>query len=298
MIRVREGSREDTGRILEISAQIWDGHDYVPLVLEEWLAASDGELLVAEVDGVLAGFAYRTWLFPGHAWLQGIRTDPAFRGRGVGRALSLELIDRSRRDGASHISLSTYFDNEPSIRIVESLGFRRVASFVYLERRTDDGPLPATMDPGIDVPTKEETERFVSASPYLATARGWYPVDWVFLPFHDRPRAFVEKTPYRMGVRKGRVWRSLLCAAFDRGSCEPAFLSFLDGDPGDFPALFERASRDLAATAWESMVPKSGSDVAPALASLRALGFTPWQDGNEDVYCYDLASSDVRSPRR
>ncbi|MGD9676465.1 MAG: hypothetical protein AB7V19_07265 [Candidatus Bipolaricaulia bacterium] len=39
------------------------------------------------------------------------------------------------------------------------------------------------------------------------------------------------------------------------------------------------------------MVPKHGADVASALAALRTLGFTPWQDGEEDVFCYQLVLS-------
>ncbi len=294
MIHIRKARQEDTKRILAISAQIWDGNDYVPSALADWLANPSGELLVAEVDGTVASFAYRTWLLPGHAWLQGIRTDPAYRGKGVGRTLSRALIDRSCQDGATRISLSTYFDNTPSIRIIESLGFERVASFVYLERTEKASPLPATADPGITEPTLDEVVQLVSASPYLATAHGWYPFEWLFLPFAARPQVFLEKTPYRIGTRSNGGWRSLLCASPGREDGDAAFLSFLDGDPSDFAALLVQASRDLATTMWESMIPRRGEDVALALASLRRLGFSPWQDGKEDVLCYDLVVSRLK----
>jgi len=293
MIRVRRATRHDAQRILEISAKIWDGGDYVPSVLEEWLTAPDGELLVAEIDGTVAGLAYRTWLLPGHAWLQGIRTDPAYRGKGAGRELSRALIARSRQEGAARISLSTYFDNAPSIHIIESFGFERVASFVYLERTSAAPGLGATLDPEIAEPTAEEAERFIAASPFLATAQGWYPSQWFFLPFAVRPQTFLERTPYRIGVRRGAAWRSLLCASPGREPDEAAFLSFLDGDPCDFGALVARASSELAASGWESMIPKRGPDAAVALRGLQDLGFTPWQSGEEDVFCYDLSLHDA-----
>ncbi|MDD5263365.1 MAG: GNAT family N-acetyltransferase [Candidatus Bipolaricaulis sp.] len=294
MIRIRRATQQDTERILAISAQVWDGNDYVPSILADWLVDPSGELLVAEVDDAVASFAYRTWLLPGHAWLQGIRTDPAYRGRGVGRALSRALIDRAWRAGAARISLSTYFDNTPSIRIIESLGFERVASFVFLERTEEAPPLPATADPGVAEPTPDEAARFILASSSLATARGWYPFEWLFLPFAARPEAFLEKTPYRIGVRSGDGWRSLLCASPGRGAGDASFLSFLDGDSRDFAALVAKASRDLATTTWESMIPRRGEDVAPALPSLLELGFKPWQDGSEDVLCYDLVASHLK----
>lgn len=291
MIHIRRATSEDTERILAISAQVWDGNDYVPSTLSDWLVDPSGELLVAEVDGVVASFAYRTWLLPGHAWLQGIRTDPARRGKGLGKALSHALVDRAWQAGATRISLSTYFDNAPSIRIIESLGFERVASFVLVERTEKAPPLPATAHPGATEPTPDEAARFILASPCLATARGWYPFEWLFLPFAARPEAFLEKTPYRIGVRSGDGWRSLLCASPGRGAGDAAFLSFLDGDPRDFAPLVAQASRDLGTSTWESMIPRRGEDVALALTPLLGLGFTPWQDGREDVLCYELVAS-------
>ena len=132
-MEVRRARPADRQRILDISAQIWDGYDYVPLMLDEWLAGTAGELLVAALDGDVAAFSYRTWVAEGHAWLQGIRTDTALRGKGLGRALTERSIERAWADGARRIGLSTYIDNHASMHIVESFGFRRMASFVYLE---------------------------------------------------------------------------------------------------------------------------------------------------------------------
>ena len=87
-MEVRPARPADRQRILDISAQIWDGYDYVPRLLDEWLAGTAGELLVAVLNGVVAAFSYRTWVAEEHAWLQGIRTDTALRGKGLGRALT------------------------------------------------------------------------------------------------------------------------------------------------------------------------------------------------------------------
>ena len=53
---------EDRARVCEISAQIWDGEDYVPNQFDDWLTDSEGAVIGAELDGTLIAFARRTWL--------------------------------------------------------------------------------------------------------------------------------------------------------------------------------------------------------------------------------------------
>jgi GNAT superfamily N-acetyltransferase len=113
-MEVRPARPADRQRILDISARTWDSHNYVPLMLDEWLAGAAGELLVAVLDGGGAAFSYQTWVADGHAWLQGIRTDTALRGKGLGGALTKSSIESSRADGARRIGLSTYIDNHAS----------------------------------------------------------------------------------------------------------------------------------------------------------------------------------------
>jgi len=176
-MEIRIAREADRERILAISAQVWDGYDYVPRVLDAWLSGEDGELLVALLDGSVAAFSYRTWLAERHAWLQGIRTDTARRGRGAGRALTEASLERSWRDGAQRIGLSTYRDNAESMHIVEAYGFRRVASFVYLE---GDLPEGAGLSSGtIHALPEDAAIRFVADSDYLERAGGRFARDVV-----------------------------------------------------------------------------------------------------------------------
>lgn len=287
---VRNAVAADSPRIVAISAQIWDGHDYVPDVLGRWLADRRGEVLVAEIDGTVAAFAYRTWLADGHAWLQGIRADPALQGRGAGRALTGELVERCRRDGARRIGLSTYVDNEASIHLIESFGFQRKASFVYLE-----GPRVTTAEASGNAGgeavrvSEEELAAFIRQSAFLRVACGRFPSEWRFIELAREPGVALGWAPYRLGVRRGGRLTSALCASYPgRPDQDGAFLSFLEGDPRDAAALLARAADDLEAPSWEAMIPKKSSEEAPALAMLRALGFTSWNAFVEDAFSYEL----------
>ena len=285
-MNIRTATVADRDRILAISAQIWEGYDYVPSVLDEWLAGSEGELLVAVLDGVVAAFSYRTWLADGHAWLQGIRTDEALRGRGSGKALTERSLSRAWEEGARRVGLSTHIDNQASMHIVESFGFRRVASFVYLE-----GELPGGSDggdPHIVALPEEEAAQFVAGSDSLELAGGRFAWEWKFLEFDWLPRAALAWAPYRIGIRRNGQIAAALCASPGATPSDAAFLSFLDGEPGDLVALLEHAQAELRVTKWESMVPKRGDRGAKALAVLREAGLRSWSEYSEDVFAYEL----------
>jgi ribosomal protein S18 acetylase RimI-like enzyme len=285
-MEIRTAREADRESILAISSQVWDGYDYVPRVLDAWLSGQDGELLVALLDGSVAAFSYRTWLAEGHAWLQGIRTDTAKRGRGAGRALTEASIERSWRDGARRIGLSTYRDNAESMHIVEAYGFQRVASFVYLE---GDLPEGAGLASGtINVLPEDAAIRRVADSGYLERAGGRFARDWKFLAFAWAPRVALGWAPYRIGVWRDGAWVAALCASPPDGPSDAAFLSFLDGDSEDMAALLRVARSDLKVEKWEAMVPKDGERERGTLGLLRELGMRSWSEFEDDVFVYEL----------
>lgn len=59
----------------------------------------------------------------------GIYVDPSAQRRGVGRALYCELFRRLRKAGFHTVVAGITLPNEPSVRLHEALGFRRVGVF-------------------------------------------------------------------------------------------------------------------------------------------------------------------------
>ncbi len=288
-IELRPLAPEDRPRIVEISSQIWDGHDYVPELLDEWFADADGEVVGALLDGGLVGFARRTWLAPGLAWFEGIRTDPGCRGRGVGRAITEHLIHQARAGGASRISLSTYIRNEASIHIIESYGFERVAAFVYRERPADAPPIETSpeADPHIGVATEEETIDFVADSPFLQLAHRRFPRGWRFFPFDHDPVAAVARMAVRLGWRSSRL-EAVLCSRWPPGVSKTV-INFLDGEPEAMRGLLRHALALYPGAETAFMVPAAAGKVAAVDSLLDEHGFALWADGDPDVFLYELS---------
>lgn len=83
--------------------------------------------LIAEVDGVFAGYAYATPFRPRAAYRwsveESIYVAPDFRGQGVGRALLTAVIEASRARGMRHL-IAAISGGEPSISFHAAHGFR------------------------------------------------------------------------------------------------------------------------------------------------------------------------------
>lgn len=95
--------------------------------------AARGVILVGEVEGAVAGaLAYypagrieSDWLPRDWAYFRALAVLPAYRGRGVGRALTVACIDRARSEGAAALALHTTEGMPVARAMYERMGFVR-----------------------------------------------------------------------------------------------------------------------------------------------------------------------------
>ena len=79
----------------------------------------------AVVDGALVGYA-GLWFDGFDAPVMTIGTDERFQGRGLGRRMLENLLDRARTLSAAVVLLEVRVDNDPAIHLYESVGFERL----------------------------------------------------------------------------------------------------------------------------------------------------------------------------
>ena len=88
------------------------------------------ELIVAEVDGDIAGFLqvsflpYLTYQGGWRALIEGVRVDKKYRGEGVGRALFEHAIGRARAKNCHVVQLTTDKKRPEALAFYEKLGFK------------------------------------------------------------------------------------------------------------------------------------------------------------------------------
>lgn len=90
-------------------------------------------LLVArdpDIVGMLTLAAFRTPTGY-HAWIEDVVVDSAFRGRGIGEALTRAGLERARELGVHEVNLTTRPAREAANRLYQRLGFQQRQTNVY-----------------------------------------------------------------------------------------------------------------------------------------------------------------------
>ena len=132
-VKIRKAKPSDKAPILEISKKIWSGHDYLPEVLDDWLADKNARLFVATVNGKTVGVAHASLQTPHIAWLEGVRIHEQYRGLGIAGKLNKALVEWARRRGARVARLSTGSRNHASRKHLQKIGFPVIQTFQRLD---------------------------------------------------------------------------------------------------------------------------------------------------------------------
>jgi GNAT superfamily N-acetyltransferase len=122
--RLRFSDRDD---VLEISRHVWEGHDYVPLVFEQWLKDKNSYFCGVEVDGRVVAFGNLHLIENKRTgWMEGLRVHPDFRGRGYANDLTSFLVRKGEDLGVDRLRYTTGENNAASLKLASKAGFSRL----------------------------------------------------------------------------------------------------------------------------------------------------------------------------
>ena len=133
----------DRDRVMEISRDIWDGHDYIPRVFDEWLADAGASFQAAELDGVVVGLQRLRPYAHGLVWYEGLRVASTHRRQGLARAMLASAIAEAKEQGFREMRLGTA--NRDAIHLFETAGFRRLVDARWWRGQRVEGGEPARM---------------------------------------------------------------------------------------------------------------------------------------------------------
>lgn len=301
---IRQVLPKDKPRMLEISATIWDGYDYIPNVADYWLSGKGGITLGVEIDEKLLGFARLTTLSEDTCWLEGIRVDEKARGLGLGKALTEAMVSTAKEKGYSHIELSSFVENYESLGIVKKKGFTEKAAYKYYEylgSKSNESQSTGIGGIGVEIkPISKEVlqtpESFealyqrVTASEGLKSRRGYFSYDWTFKEFgREDLKALIEvQGLYELCWSLENSWHNqtprcslmALSKRFAKGSYET--LHWVEHSAFVEASLYIGTERAKAAgETFNCMLPVAESLFAKAVDGLEMLS-----DEEEDVFVF------------
>jgi GNAT superfamily N-acetyltransferase len=99
-------------------------------------------VLLAEDEGQVAGFAlwfftFSTWLGKPGLYLEDLFVRPELRGRGIGKAMMIELARVAVREGCGRFEWAVLDWNQPAIDFYRSLGARLMEEWVVCRLEGD-----------------------------------------------------------------------------------------------------------------------------------------------------------------
>ena len=137
--RIRPAERDDLPAInaiyneeIRTGVATWDYEPWTIEARERWFSEHDPlePVLVAEVDGEIAGFAYLSWYRPkaGYRYTREntVYIDAAYHRRGLGARLLEALIEQARARRIRALIAQIETSNEASIALHERYGFVRL----------------------------------------------------------------------------------------------------------------------------------------------------------------------------
>jgi len=131
--QIKPITQSDKARVCAISAQLWDGDDYIPFVFDEWVKGEESDFTGLWVENQLIAYNRLVYLTAEDAWLEGLRKDQDCPYKGVAQLLfTYHLNNLQKKKQIKSLRLSTYFDNTASIILHERWGFKKILELSLL----------------------------------------------------------------------------------------------------------------------------------------------------------------------
>ena len=132
-VYIRAAKESDRPKMLAIAEGTWDGHDYLPHVLDAWFADDKGVFRVMIYQDEVVAIGKLSSLGDGEWWLEGLRVAPSMRGRGAARIMHHYMVGQARQIADGVVRFSTAGSNEAVAKLAAETGFQLVVAYVPFE---------------------------------------------------------------------------------------------------------------------------------------------------------------------
>jgi GNAT superfamily N-acetyltransferase len=275
----------DTQDVMDLTKEIWDGHDYVPYVWQRWLADAHGILAVAEYGGRVVGLANLAWKGSNEWWSQGLRVHPEFQGQGIASRLHEYILDAWQTTRGGVLRLATSSARLPVHHLCQRTGFTRRGEYrVYFAPSLSDKKAPFRPLLLSEAPTAVEYAR---RSPLFALSNALIYLEWYWGELtRERVEEIIQRGHAFWWLGESGEIAGLLCIAIDEDEEEGIgpyiqLLACREADLPDLLADYRRLAGEMGYERAEWMAPEK----EVILLVLRGAGYQ--SDWENSLYLFE-----------
>ncbi len=292
-LRIRAASEADRAQLEAIAAQTWDGDDYLPRVIDDWLKDPHDGFYVATLRDRVVGVIKLTRFAPGEWWMEGLRVDPAYQGHGFARILHHFVINQVRQRGEGTVRFATAAHNEAVRQLARETGFERVACYLPYGADILDEPVQGWQQ--LTAADLGRVRAWLDQSAHYARAQQSMEWDWTYYRITDarlRERLDAGLVYGWPGSANGNMTPGGVLivnpTGNDRWPGDPTLkVAYFDVPDADLaPAAHDM--RRLAATCNRSRVRIKLYNAPERITALEAAGFEHEWDGEVWLYSRDV----------
>jgi len=152
-IEVRPAVAADREAVLAFGGEDHEAGAVTAKRWDAWLADERGALLVAVLDGRPVGVVDVRLMSADTGWLEGLRVDPACRGRGVGRALLSRALAAADERGVAIVRQFVAPNDTIGQKLLRRFGFAHIAEVERYE-----APALVEEETGLGIEAEVEAE--------------------------------------------------------------------------------------------------------------------------------------------
>lgn len=137
-INIRFAQIEDREAVLAFCQNTWENQsDYIVKVWDKWFIDTDGKIFVAVINDIPVGVARILLMSNSEAWLEGLRVDSIYRGRGIASTLDLKIQEFLVEKEVKTTRTLIASNNAILEGMLARRGRKKIASYTFFRASSD-----------------------------------------------------------------------------------------------------------------------------------------------------------------
>lgn len=205
-VKIRKLRPSDRADLTEISRHVWEGHDYLPLVAEEWLKDKNCHFYGVVADDHVVAVGNLHLLENGRTgWMEGLRVHPDYRGKGYANEITRYLVRKGEDLGVRRLRYTTSDENTASLKLAKMAGFSRLLEMAVLWSTNLKTALPVRDSYPIEKTTPVRTYKLLRTNPSIVP-HGILIYDWKAVDSELQNLVQIGKThEFHVALKPGKL---------------------------------------------------------------------------------------------